>query len=249
MVEIKQAEEDEVEIDLKELLKELWMRKWWIFLSAIVVAVAVFTYISLTEVPTYTSTGKMYILEKNRSTSQVDSGSLSTTTQLLNDFEYLIHSDKVASQVLNELDVGNISTEWLNSVIHLSIPDESRVLFISATTTDPKLSKQVADAVMDVSAEEIEELMGIDGVNIIDYSKPGNRIPSSKWKYTAIAFGIGALAAIAGFVIFSICDTRVRSGEDIAKYLDIPAIGNIPLYQAGKRAPRQKRGGKKGRER
>lgn len=59
-------EQEKIEIDVLQLVKVLWKRKWIIVLAALVAGVVSFAYSSFVIKPQYTSTTRIYVVNRNQ---------------------------------------------------------------------------------------------------------------------------------------------------------------------------------------
>ena len=139
---------DEITIDLTELLMVLWSEVHIILLSGILMALLAFVGTKLFITPLYTSTTQMYVLTKQDNNSSVTYTDLQTGTQLTKDYMVLIKSRPVLEQVISVLNL-DIEVERLAEMISVETETDTRVLNISVKNEDPRVAKEIADAVRD----------------------------------------------------------------------------------------------------
>ncbi len=226
-----------VRIDLKEFGFHLAANKFIVIAIIFICMVTSFAYAKLTYVPKYTSVAKIYII--NSGEENVTSTEIAISTYLARDYSEMIIDRTVLTEVNRELDLG-MSYARLKNCVSVIAPDNTRILEIHVTTTDPKRSQLIANKVCDVAKVKIEDLMDVDRVNI--FSKaflPGNASGSGAVKKTIYGFGIGILiSAVYIFILYSVND-KINNAEDIEKHLDIPTLGAIP-YHTNKTARKSK---------
>ena len=120
-------------------------------------------------------------------------------------------------------NVGKISCE---------IETDSRVLQVTVTDTDPQRAKEIVDAIADVSAKQITSVMQIEGVNVIEYGRVANAPSSPNVKKNTMLGAIaGIVIAIAVLVVNFILDDRIKTSDDVEKYLGITNLSLIPLTE------------------
>lgn len=174
--------EEEIVIDLKELLYTL-LEKWkLIFLSALFCAL-VGMCISMFLMPEkFESKTSIYIY--NQQDEGMTYSDLQTGSTLTKDYEVLIKGRTVLESVIEKLSL-ELSYKDLNSMISVSVPDSTRIVEITVETTDPYLSRDIADAVRETASKNIAEVMGIDAVNVVENANlPEKKSGPSVKKYT-----------------------------------------------------------------
>lgn len=223
-----QYNQDEVEIDIKELLFVLLRKFWIIFAAGILcgVGAGAFSYYAID--PIYTSSTKIYII--NRQNSEYTSYSdLQTSTQLTMDYKILILSRPVTEQVIRDLNLDMTHSDLIDN-IKVTAPEDTRILQIEVENTDPILAKQLADSVAEVSAKRMVSVMEMEKVNVVE---PGNlpQEPSSPSiiKNTVIGGMAGGFIASFLILLFFFLDDTIKSPEEVEKYLGLTTLGNLPL--------------------
>lgn len=174
--------DEEIVIDLKELLYTL-LEKWkLIFLSALFCAL-VGMCISMFLMPEkFESKTSIYIY--NQQDDGMTYSDLQTGSTLTKDYEVLIKGRTVLESVIEKLSL-ELSYKDLNSMISVSVPDSTRIVEITVETTDPYLSRDIADAVRETASKNIAEVMGIDAVNVVENANlPEKKSGPSVKKYT-----------------------------------------------------------------
>lgn len=227
-------------------LSDIWHTFAWhvipIVLAAVLSVAAVFLYANFLRRPQYQSTATLYILRQESGTDYAyTSSDFSLALNVVSDCNYMLKSHAVLDDVIDELDL-DISYKNLAKLISTNNPEGSRVLEVSVETDSPELSKKIVDAVCRIGAEKISIAMGVDQVNVYDYGtysiKPSNNIGFNR--YLLIGISVAALVYIA-YLIQLILDDKVKTEEDVHKYLNLSVLGDIP------NASKHSGGGKYGR--
>ena len=219
------------EIDLGELLFELWLNKWEIIIAMAFGAVAAFFLSTVIMTPKYTSQTSLYVLAKqetNANQNAITTADLNIGTQLTNDYQVLMTSRPVLEQTIAELGL-DMSTEQLAGMVKVTNDSNTRILKIAVTNEDPQLARNIADTLRTAVSEQIISVMNIDAVNTVeDASLPLK--PSSPHKKKNLLIGIMAgFVLSAGLIILrSIMDDTVKNSDDVEKYLGVPVMGMIP---------------------
>ena len=193
---IRQDNNEEVEIDIMQILMMLLSKIWILIVSGIAVAIIAFSITELAITPLYQSSIKLYIINRqNGSTTTLSD--IQSSTQLVQDYKVLVTSLPVVEQVIRNLDL-DMEADDLVSKIKCEIESDSRVLQVTVTDPDPERAKEIVDAVADISAKQITSVMQIEGVNVIEYGRVATS-PSSPnvKKNTVLGAAVGVVLAIA----------------------------------------------------
>ncbi len=217
--------EDEITIDLVELLTEI-LDHWLLVVICALVGVTIMGFYSFrVATPLYKSTAKLYVV--NSKDSAINLSDLQIGNYLAQDYQEVFHNWHVQDQVIEELGL-NYSYSQLNSMISVSNPSNTRILYITATSKDPQEAKDIAGTFAKVACEFIAVKMDQVQPNIFEEARlPLTPSSPNKSRNIVIGFLLGALAAIAVIVIRYVADDKVRTPEDIEKLLGLPTLGVV----------------------
>ena len=229
---------DEIEINLGEIFALLLHKVWIIILAAVVCGAVGFLYSYFLITPQYQSTTKAYILNKQNSTS-VTYSDVQLSTTLSKDYEQLVTSRYVIDETYESL-VGKVSATNTN---------DTRIIVITVIDPNPEQAQKVANAVRDLAAQHITQVMDIEAVNVVDSANlPTSPVSPSVPKWTLIGAAIGFIIAVAVVVIQHLLDDSIKSSEDIERYLGISTLALIPMNQAEEEVASSRRSPRKGKE-
>ena len=166
--------EEEIEIDMGELLRYLAGKAGYIILTALAFAVLALAVTTFCMTPRYTSTTKMYVL--NRQTNEgVTSSDLQSSTYLTKDYMEMIRSRTVIEAVIADLNLNSTYEDVLGQ-IDVSAASDTRVIAISVTDKDPYEARDIANAVRNAAAAHIQSVMNTEAVTVVDEAN----IPTKK---------------------------------------------------------------------
>lgn len=239
--------DNEIEIDLKDLLLELISYWKLILLSLILAAIIAFSISKFIMVPQYESTAELYVLTK--STSITTLADVQTGTSLTNDYMVVVKGRPVMEQVISNLGLEE-SYSSLKSRVTLNNPSNSRILEITVRDEDPKMAKLIADEIAEVGSAFIAEKMDQDPPTIIQSGyMDGAPVSPQIWKNTLIGAVIGALLTCAIIVISYLFNDTIMGAEDIEKKLGLNVLGTLPLEEIEDDGENKSVKKKKGRKR
>ena len=230
---------EEIEINLGEIFAVLLHKIWIIILATVVCGAVAFLYSFFIITPQYESTTKVYILNK-QSGSSVTYSDVQLSSTLSKDYEQLVTSRYVIEGVISKLNLDD-TYEELAARVSASNRDETRKIAITVTDPDPEQAQKIANAVRDLAAQHITQVMDIEAVNVVDNANlPDSPVSPSVPKWTLIGVAIGMIISIAVIVIQHLLDDSIKSSEDIEKYLGISTLAIIPMNE-GEQADQQSR--------
>lgn len=185
--------------------------------------------------PKYSSTSTLYILKQENSNDYVYTQSdFSLALNVVNDCEYMVKSHEVLDSIIRDLDL-DMSYKTLSKSITINNPDNTRVLEVTVETKNAEQSKRIVDAVCRVAANKINETMGIDQVNIYAKGTIENKPSNSIGVITYAIVGlIPAITVYTVYLIAFILDDKIKTEEDVEKYLGLSVLGKIPNSNSSK---------------
>ena len=222
--------EEEIEIDMGELLRYLAGKAGYIILTALAFAVLALAVTTFCMTPLYTSTTKMYVL--NRQTNEgVTSSDLQSSTYLTKDYMEMIRSRTVIEAVIADLNLNSTYEDVLGQ-IDVSAASDTRVIAISVTDNDPYEARDIANAVRNAAAAHIQSVMNTEAVTVVDEANiPTKKSSPSTIKNVAIAGGVGLFLALAVCVVLYLMNDKVTTAEDVERYLGLSVLASMPLEE------------------
>ena len=231
-------QDDEIEIDLKELFYVIKRKLWIILLTGIVGAVGFGLFTALVMKPVYTSSTMLYIV--NKTTTLTSLTDLQLGTQLTKDYKVLVTSRPVTGQVITNLDL-NLSHEQLVKKIKVDNPTDTRILTISVEDTDPYMAKSIADEFASVASARMAEIMDSAPPNIVEEAYlPTQKTKPSITKNTMIGGLAGVFLAGAIILVLFVMNDAIKTPEDVEKYLGLNTLATIPVFEGETGAKKKK---------
>lgn len=221
------ADQAEMEIDLIELMYRLIEKLKYIVVVAILGAViaALFTFYLVT--PMYTATAKLYVVNNND--TALNLSDLQIGNYLASDYQEVFSNWHVHEMVLQRLGL-DYSYSQLSKMISVSNPSDTRILYITATAADPQEAVLIADTYADVACEFIAVKMDTKQPNVFEEALLPSR-PSSPntTRNILLGFLLGMILTCGVITVQFIMDDRIRSAEDLDKYLNMATLGVMPM--------------------
>lgn len=219
--------EDDV-IDLLEIFYMLLGHWRSIFLAMLAGAVLLGAYRVFLVKPSYQADAKIYITNTD---SMVTFADLQLSAALTDDYAQIIKSRTALNRVIEELEL-DTTYDRLAQLIQVNNPDSTHIIQIVVTCGDLELSRNIANALLNISINQIHQVIGSSEPTVIDYSEAEavkDVTPGMK-KYLVMGALGGALLVCALLVVRMLMDTTLKTEEDVEKYLHLPVLASIPCY-------------------
>lgn len=219
-------ENDEIEIDLLELLYALRKKIVVIILSALLGAGIFGAYSFLLAKPVYESTAKIYIL--SQSTSLTSFADIQISSSLAKDYEEMIFSRPVVTQVIKNLNL-DYSYEELKEKLSIENPADTRCLNISCRSNDVQEACDMANEFATVSKRQIADIMDTDEPTIFEKAVVNkDPVKPEKAKNIVIGFLLGLIIACAIVIVRYMMNDSIKNEDDIERYLGLNTLAAIP---------------------
>ena len=221
------------ELDLKDLFNIFWTKKFEIILIIAIAVVIGFIYSYVLLKPEYKSTTSILLAKSN--TAQADDGTITSSEislnqKLVSTYSDLIKTEKVLTQVINNLQI-NKTVEQLQSNIQVSAKDDTEIIEISVTDADSEMARRIANEAAQVFITQIaQEYYNMDNVYVVDEARAESAPYNiNHTKDLVIFVAAGFVIACIYVLIANMLDTTVKSKEDIEKKLGLTVLTSIPV--------------------
>lgn len=251
------ADEDEREIDLMELFFRLLEKAGWIIGAAVAAAIVVALYTAFCVTPKYCSTAKLYVL--NPSDSAINLNDLNLGEKLAGDYvqvfnvyetyelakDYMnpdvyegrVRAHNATAKILREEKYTLDDFSAVQGMLEIGVIDNTRIIEIKVTNEDPKKAMVIANVYALAAQEFIERTMNTDRPSMFESARVPEYPSSPNLAMNVIlAFVLGAVVAIAVFVIQFVLDDRARTAEQLQKKLGLPTLGLMPIQASERRS-------------
>ncbi len=225
----------EMEIDLVALFYRLLENAIWILLVSVIGAVASGLVTVFLITPKYSATSGLYVM--SRQDSAINLSDLQIGSSLTSDYTEVFDNWHVQERVLQRLGL-DYSYGQLRNMISLKNPTNTRILYITATSVYPDEAKSLADTYASVAREFIASTMDTQQPSIfMEALRPTEPSSPNLLKNAIIGFALGFMLSAGIVVLIFLFDDKIRNGDDVEKYLNMPLLGMLP-HQKNARRPR-----------
>lgn len=221
-------ENTEYEIDLSEIFAMLKKRWLMIFSITIIVVIAsgIISFFVLT--PVYEASSTLLVNYKQNQESIMTYNDLTMSQKLVNTYSEIMKSRSISEDVLKKIDL-DLTAEELSEKITVSKVNDTEIIRVKVSDTDPETAALIANTVSDVFKKEIKNIMEIDNVSTIDTAKvPENPVSPNKMMNIAIAGVLGLMVSVGLVFVLEFLDRTLKAPTDVERHLGLPIIGAIP---------------------
>ena len=222
-------EQDKFEIDVFQLVKVLWKRKFLIVLAALVAGLAAFAYSSFMIKPQYASTTRIYVVNRNQADKPgLTNQDLQAGAYLVKDYREIILSQDVLEKVVADQKL-TMDAKTLGRKVSVTVPAETRIVSISVRDGNPEEASRIANALREVAAQKIISVTRVSDVTTLEEARPATS-PSSpnirRNTMMATIAGVGFVTVVV--LLVELLDDRVKRPEDIEEVMHLSLLGVIP---------------------
>ena len=222
-------EQEKFEIDVFQLVKVLWKRKFLIALVALVAGVTAFAYSSFVIKPQYASTTRIYVVNRNQADKPgLTNQDLQAGSYLVKDYREIILSQDVLEKVVADQNL-TIDAKTLGRKVSVTVPADTRIVSITVRDGKPEEASRIANALRDVAAQKIISVTRVSDVTTLEEARLAT-FPSSpnirRNTMMATIAGVGIVIVIV--LLVELLDDRVKRPEDIEEVMHISLLGVIP---------------------
>ena len=218
-------DDDEIEIDLRELLFEMKKKIWFIIAGLLIGAAITGAYSKFLITPQYKSEAKLYVLSKE--TTLTSLADLQIGSQLTQDYKVLVGSRPVLQGVVDHMKL-DMTYRELEKKLTIDNPNNTRILTLTIKDPNPYLAKSIVDEVANTASDYIGEIMEMVPPKLIEDGEVASEKASPNVLKNTIIGGILGLLLVCGIIVVRvILNDTVKSEEDVSKYLDLPVLAVI----------------------
>ena len=222
--------EEEETIDILELLRVLWSKAALLIVAAMLGLTISVLYTIFYVTPQYQASSMIYVYGKTTSITSITD--LQIGSQLTVDFQIIATTRDVIEAAADDIGL-NASYEQIIRKVTIENPNNSRIIKIIVTDSDPQLACNLSNAIANQLRTRIAKVMNTDEPSVVEAAiVPIHPISPSIAK-NGILGGAGAFVIVAAIIIIvHLMDDSIKSEEDIEKYLHQNVLAVVPLVNS-----------------
>jgi len=228
MDEMRNMREEEETIDLLEVGRIL-LKRWWKILFVMAVAGAAAYGLSTFFVqPKYKSGFTAYINNnKEQPTESVSSQDITAARSMVSTYGAIIKSRSVIEEAI-ERARADCTYDDLNGSVTVEAVDDTEIIQVDVSTTDPEMSYDLAKALQKVSADRIFKIMEAGSMSVINTAEYPSGIDSPDYVRISLIAAVLAGMLFSGVILLrEWMDDRIKGAEKLEEWYEIPVLGII----------------------
>ena len=222
----------EKEIDLLDLMHYMLRRIKYLIVSAIIGALVMGIYAFIIATPMYESTAQLYVV--NSKDSALDLSDLQIGTYLTSDYELVFKTWEVNQQVKNNLEL-DYTIDELREMVSVSNPSDTRALFITVTSDDPREATVMANEYAEVAKQYIFDTMLSEMPTTLSVALDPDKPVSPRRMFLVFIGALFCTLLCASILtIIYLLDDKIKTPEDLLKYTGTMPLTVIPITESAR---------------
>lgn len=220
--------DEEVEVDVRELLRLLWSHILEIVAAGVAAAIICLLVCTFALTPRYQASINLIVNSRQDGQATVTNDNINSAKNLISTYAVVIKSNTVLNDVIKKLDLDMTYNE-LSSMVDVSSVNSTQIMSITVTNEDAKLAGKIAETIADIAPEVIVDKVEAGSCKTVSDVEIGTDpiFPQTK-TYTALAAVVGIVIVCAILVINHLLRNYIVDDEDVQKKLGLPVLGLIP---------------------
>ncbi len=221
------------EFSLLDILRIVLKKIWLVLAVAVIFMTAALLYCNLLAVPMYSANSSIIIsngaLEHTTNTNKIQSADLATSLALTQPITDILDTKGMYTAVA-EKTIYNYTADQLKGMFDLSFREDSIIIDVKITTTDPQHSVQLANTFVHLAPDYLSAKLPSAQLTINEEAERAVQV-SPQTTLTAIgAFLLGAILIIVVLVIYNSLDQTIKGEESITSNYNVPILGMVPDF-------------------
>ena len=214
----------EYQLNFRKILDALLKQKWIVIVVG-VGAIAFGIIFIREDVPNVYSASSSIYAASDASYQEALQG-----MNVMRDYVNVIRSRKVAERASGYM-AQQLSADEIMGMVWANYASDSKIITITASSSDPTLAIAVANAVADAFIQEIVSITSLESVRVLDSAYLARLVSDSRveaMKTRLIIAAATVVVAIGIIVLFAAFDTKVVFPAEVTLGGEIELLGIIP---------------------
>ncbi len=214
------------EIDLLELF-QLFIDNLFLIIGLSILGFGLaFAYTTFFVEPTYSSESTVFI-QPTVKENQVSASDITTNQKLTTTYTEIAKSNTVLDQVWPSYK-DSLSKKQISEALTIKSVGETQIISFTAVTTDPQLSANLVNRVVNVFIMEVSDIMEIDNLKIIDKAQVNRqKVGPNRTLNVVIGTMLGFMLGVGIALLKMLLNRTIQTRYDAEKLLNLPVLGEI----------------------
>ena len=141
----------------------------------------------------------------------------------------LLQGNNIQDKVAKNLD---ISSALVSSALQVSNTEDTQIIEISATTTDPGLSKRIVDETINVFTETVKEILDVSNIIMVDNAEINTAPVSPNIQKNMVLGAVAGIVISLGYILLTyLLDSKIKNADVAEQVLNLPVLGMVPYFE------------------
>ena len=215
-------------ITLSEMVSLFIRQLKWLLIGLVVGALLLSMYTVLLVDDRYTSSVSLYVKNTEDTKDGVaTTNNLHAARMLTNSYVLILQDPETLQKMAKRMTVSASVLDIYNA-LKINTAEDTAIINVSATTNDAILSQAICQALCDVAPEMLSSIVGAGAVRTLGTVPAAVKTGPNALKNGLLGGVAGLLLAAAVVFVIYLCDTTVKSKEELQRMTDLPILGEIP---------------------
>ena len=235
------------EIDLTEVLKMFYKKKFLIISVVLLFAIVGAIYSFLLMTPKYKATTKLVLTQADSTQSQDETISSITQTdvnlnqKLVSTYGEIVKSSNILTKVIDKLPELKLTESGLRKNITVNSVEDTSVIEVSVSDEKPENAAIIANEIAEVFSSKIADIYKINNIYTLDKAKvPTVPYNINHVKYIIMFAAVGFVLACAYIFIANMFDNTAKNKDEIEKLLGVPVLVSLTIQEESKKVGARK---------
>ena len=217
------------EINIKDFFN--YLKKYILIICGVVVifVIGVFTYDKSIKKPLYTTYTTIILTKSNeaQTSKTITQNDILLNQKLVETYTKIIKSKLVLDQVISETGI-TYTAEELGQNVAVEAYENTEMLKISVTDSDPELSASIANSIAQVFSGEVAKIYQMNNISVIDIAQVPEEVSNDTLtRDFFIALFISIFGSIGVIFIIYYFDDSIKLTDDLEEEIGMPVIAKV----------------------
>lgn len=228
------------DLSLMYFLQLAWRKLWILIIAMVVFAAATFGYCKFLATPRYTATSSILVTNGAivtqyetgpNETDSISSTDISASLSLANTVVDILKTPDIYLELSKSFD-NKYTYSNLKGLINVERRNNNTLFIdITATSTDGKEAKQMANMFAEASCEYVTKYIPYAKANVVSTALNYSLVYPKTTTITAIAALVGLVFAFVLVFIADSLNQSIRGEDDFVSRYKIPLLGSVPDFE------------------
>ena len=217
------------EINIKDFFN--YLKKYIFIICGVVVifVIGVFIYDKSIKKPLYTTYTTIILTKSNetQTSTTITQNDILLNQKLVETYTRIIKSKLVLDQVISETGI-TYTAEELGQNVAVEAYENTEMLKISVTDSDPELAASIANSIAQVFSGEVAKIYQMNNISVIDIAQVPEEVSNNTLtRDIFIALFISIFGSIGVIFIIYYFDDSIKLTDDLEEEIGMPVIAKV----------------------